>query len=120
MHLLTKAKEECDYLFVGLHTDPTIDRPEKNKPLQTSFERYMQLQQLRSVDHIIPYDTEIDLFNLLATLDIQKRFIGSDYMYKSFTGKALCEDRNIEIIYVPRIHMWSSTELRERIKEQNG
>jgi glycerol-3-phosphate cytidylyltransferase len=118
LHLLTKAQEECDYLFVGLHTDPSIDRPEKNKPVQTTFERYMQLREVRSIDQIIPYDTETDLFNILATLDIQKRFIGSDYMYKSFTGKNLCEDRNIEIIYVPRLHSWSSSELRERMSSK--
>jgi len=115
LHLLEEASQQCDNLIVGLHTNPTIDRTEKNKPIQTTLERYMQLDCLASVNTIIPYDTEADLFNFLATYNIQKRFVGSDYEYRSFTGKAICEKRGIEIIYIPRLHTWSSSELRERL-----
>jgi len=115
LHLLDVASSQCDQLIVGLHTDPTIDRLEKNKPIQTVLERYMQLNALAAVDNIIPYDTELDLYNLLATLSIQKRFVGTDYQLRTFTGKDLCEDRGIEIIYVPRLHNWSSSELRSRL-----
>jgi glycerol-3-phosphate cytidylyltransferase len=118
LHLLSAAASQCDYLWVGLHTDPSIDRPEKNKPLQTMFERYMQLNALADVDNIIPYDTENDLLNLLAILDIDKRFIGSDYEDQTITGATICEKRGIEVIYVPRLHNWSSTELRHRVKNQ--
>ena len=115
IHLIKEASNQCDHLIVGLHTDPTIDRPHKNKPVQTTFERYMQLEALSDVDSIVPYDTEADLFNLLGTLNIHKRFIGSDYFHKTFTGEDLCQERNIKVVFIPRMHTWSSSSLRERL-----
>ena len=115
LHMLRESKAQCELLIVGLHTDPTIDRPEKNKPIQTSFERFLQLAALEYVDYIIPYDTENDLVNLLATLDIQKRFLGSDYEHRAFTGREICDERGIEVVYIPRKHNWSSSELRSRL-----
>jgi len=120
LHLLEVASEQCDVLIVGLHTDPSIDRPTKNRPVQSTLERFLQLQALSFVDIIIPYDTEKDLENLLATQGIHKRFLGSDYEHRSFTGREICEKRNIEMVYVPRLHTWSSSELRERIENGNS
>jgi glycerol-3-phosphate cytidylyltransferase len=104
-------------LIVGLHTDPTIDRPDsKNKPIQSVFERYLQLDGLSFVDLIVPYDTERDLVNMMATLDIQARFVGSDYDGKKITGEDICDQRGIDILYIPRLHDFSSTSLRERLR----
>ena len=116
LHLLMEASEQCEHLCVGLHTDPTIDRSEKNKPVQTAFERYMQLASLKYVNCIIPYDTERDLVNMMATLNIQARFIGSDYDGKKITGEDICGQRGIDILYIPRLHDFSSTGLRERLR----
>ncbi len=114
--MLAEAKNHCDYLIAGLQTDPTIDRPDtKNKPIQTIYERYVQLKNCSWVDDIIPYDTEADLLNLLATNTINVRFLGSDYVDKTFTGDKLCEALNIRIIYLLRYHTFSSSELRSRI-----
>ena len=114
--MLEVCKENCDYLIVGLHTDPTIDRPTKNKPIQTTYERYVQLSSLRFVDHIIPYDTEEDLVNLLAVEDIDVRFIGKDHEHDEITGKRICDEKNIEIVFIDRMHFWSSSSLRQRLK----
>jgi glycerol-3-phosphate cytidylyltransferase len=81
------------------------------------MERYCQLVSLRYVDEVIPYDTEQDLINLLATVKIHKRFLGSDYNYSKITGEAVCHDRGIELVFIPRLHSWSSTELRERLEK---
>ena len=116
IHLLNSAAKQCDYLVVGLHTNPTYDRPEKNNPIQTTLERYIQLSSLNAVNDIVPYDTELDLVNFLSTANINKRFIGSDYAFRSYTGMEICRERNIEIILIPRHHTWSSSELRRRIK----
>ena len=103
--MLAEAKNHCDYLIVALQTDPTIDRPEiKNKPVQTIVERQIQLQAVRYVDEIVVYETEKDLEDLLLTLPIQKRILGIEYAAKEFTGKQICIDRNIEIIYNKRDH----------------
>lgn len=117
LHLLEWSKRHCDRLIVGLHTDPSLDRPDtKNRPIQTTFERWQQLMALRDVDEIIPYDTEQDLLNLLATLEIHIRFVGEDYLnHQKFTGQELCRDRKITILYAPRTHSYSSTELRKRV-----
>ena len=117
--MLKEARSNCDYLMVGLQTDPTIDRPEKNKPIQSVFERYVQLEGCKYIDEIIPYATEQDLVDILLTYDIQKRFIGEEYRTKEFTGKQLCVDKGIEIYYNKRQHSFSTSGLRKRI-EQNG
>lgn len=110
--MLMEAKKECDRLIVALQSDPTIDRPEKNKPIQGMYERYLQVDSCEYVDHVIPYDTEADLYNLLASFDWSVRFLGSDYIDRTdFTGA----DLGIPIHYCCRKHDYSSSGLRERI-----
>lgn len=113
--MLQEAKTQCDYLIVGLQTDPTIDRPEKNKPIQSVFERYMQLKSCKYIDEIVPYATEKDVEDILLTYHIDVRIIGEDYIDQDFTGKDLCEFRNIEIYYNRRRHSFSTSELRNRV-----
>ena len=114
--MLEEARKQCDYLIVALQTDPTIDRPDKNKPVQDVFERYIQLKGCKFVDEIIPYSTEKDLLNLLTTVPYDVRIIGEEYRFKTFTGKHL--DR--EYYYNTRSHTYSSTELRKRIESCNN
>ena len=116
--MLREAKTRCDYLIVGLQTDPTIDRPEKNRPIQTVFERYVQLQACKYIDEVIPYATEKDVEDILQTYQIDVRVIGEDYAGKEFTGKKICVDRNIEIYYNSRKHSFSTSELRQRVHER--
>jgi glycerol-3-phosphate cytidylyltransferase len=116
--MLKKEKELCDYLKVALQVDPTIDRPGvKNKPIQSVYERYVQLQACRYVDEILVYETEQDLLNLLMTQDINIRFLGEEYREKNFTGKQYCLDHGIELYYHSRKHPYSSTEFRNRVYE---
>lgn len=111
--MLAEAKSKCDRLVVGLQTDPTIDRPDKNKPVQSVFERYLQLKALQVVDDIVPYETEEDLLNLLSNSQIDIRFLGDDYIdSKSYTGYGL----DIPVYFCKRKHNYSSSELRKRIK----
>jgi glycerol-3-phosphate cytidylyltransferase len=118
--MLKECKENCDFLIVGLQTNPTHDRPYKNKPIQSIFERYIQLHGCKFVDQIIPYDTEKDLENILGTLDFNVRFIGEEYKCtnKEFTGEYICKMRNIKMFYTKRNHSYSSTELRDRLKHE--
>lgn len=117
LHLFEQCKNECDVLVVGLHTDPTIDRPTtKNKPSQSIFERYQQLAACKFVDKIIPYDTEADLVNMMAVLPIHIRFMGSDHLMKDITGQSVCDDLGIALRFIGRLHSYSSTELRGRLK----
>lgn len=110
--MLYEAKKNCDRLVVALQSDPTIDRPEKNKPVQGMFERFMQVESCEYVDQVIPYDTEADLYNLLAGYDWDVRFLGEDYVGRTdFTGY----DLDIPIHYCSRKHNYSSSGLRERI-----
>ena len=114
--MLKMEKEKCDYLKVALQVDPTIDRPGlKNKPVQSIYERYVQLQNCKWVDEIIPYDTEKDLLNLLASVKLDIRFLGEDYLGTNFTGASLCEQLNIKLVFLKRRHDFSSSELRDRI-----
>lgn len=114
--MLKMEKEMCDYLKVALQVDPTIDRPGvKNKPVQSVYERYVQLQGCKYVDEILVYETEADLLNLIKTQTIDIRFLSEEYENKDFTGKQYCIDHNIEIFYHVRKHQYSSTEIRNRV-----
>ena len=110
--MLKEAKSVCDYLIVGLQTDPTIDRPEKNKPIQSVFERYVQLESCKYVDEVVVYATEKDLLDILHSYPIDVRVVGDEYKDKEFTGKDLT---HIEMYYNNRKHSFSTTELRKRV-----
>ena len=114
--MLEEAKKQCDFLIVALQTDPTIDRPDKNKPIQSIVERYIQVDACKWVDQIIPYTTEEDLENIFKSFKLDVRIIGEEYKKKPFTAKHICETKGIEIIYNSRDHDWSSSELRKRLK----
>ncbi len=113
--MLAEAKSICDYLIVGLQIDTSIDRENKNKPVQSIVERYVQLKAVKFVDEIIVYQTEKDLEDLLMFLPISIRIIGEEYRDKQFTGKEICEQRGIKIFYNERKHSFSTTELRKRV-----
>ncbi len=110
--MLEEAKDNCDFLMVGLQTDPTLDRSDKNKPVQSIYERYIQLYGLRFVDEVIPYDRESCLMDILTTKSIDVRFVGEEYKDKMFTGQHL----PIEVYYTSRQHTFSSTDLRKRVQ----
>jgi len=113
--MLAECKQICDYLIVGVQSDPTVDRPNtKNKPVQSIVERYVQLSAVKFVDEIIVYNTEKDLEDMLMFLPISVRIIGEEYKDKDFTGKQICEDRGIKIWFNSRSHRFSSSELRQR------
>ena len=114
--MLREAREQCDYLIAGLQVDPTIDRPEKNKPIQTIVERYTQLKGVRYVNEIIPYVKETDIDDILLLRNgINIRILGVEYEGKDFSGKATGERLGIEHYYNKRNHRFSSTDLRIRV-----
>lgn len=116
--MLEEAKTICDHLIVGLQIDPTIDRSFKNKPTQSVVERYIQLKACRSVDEIIPYNTEEDLMDILKSFVIDVRIIGDDYKDVNFTGKEYCEEKGIQIYYNKRDHRFSSSALKKAVFDQ--
>lgn len=110
--MLKEAKSVCDHLVVALQVDPTIDRPEKNKPVQSYYERWVQLSAVKYVDEIIPYSTEEELNTILQNYKIDIRILGEEYKGKKFTGSYL----PMAYHYNKRTHGYSSTELKNRIK----
>ena len=118
--MLKEAKSVCDYLICGLHVDPQVERPNKNQPIQSLVERYIQLSSVEYVDEIIPYNLEKDLHDILLGYQIDVRIIGADYKGIDFSGKDICKNKGIEIIYNQRSHNFSSTELRQRIYQREN
>lgn len=115
--MLEEAKSVCEYLICGLQIDPSIDRTEKNKPVQTIVERYVQLKAVKYVDEIIVYETEQDLVDLIQMLPIDIRILGEEYIDKNFTGRDYCIERGIEFYFNKRTHRFSSSGLRKRVTE---
>lgn len=108
--MMKEAKDQCDFLVVGLVSDPTISHPKtKNKPVQTMFERWLQVSSCKYVDQIIPINTEEEIVQILQTLRPDIRIVGEEYRGVEFLGKDLCK-----VYYNSRKHSFSSTELRNR------
>ena len=118
--MLEECKKYCDYLICALQVDPSIDRPEKNKPIQSLVERYIQLDAVQYVDKIIPYTTEEELITIFSSLDLDVRIIGEEYKDTEFTAKNICQKRGIKLVYNKRDHDFSTTNLRERIYNQES
>ena len=118
IQMLREAKDQCDYLICGLQMDPSLDRKEKNAPVQTVVERYTQLKGVRYVDEIIPYMCEKDVEDILSMYDIDVRILGEEYREKDFTGKDICKKRNIQLYFNKRDHRFSSSDLRKRVAER--
>ena len=113
--MLQESKSLCDYLVCGLLTDPTIDRPDtKSKPVQTAFERYVQLSSCRYVDEVIPFSTEQEIIDMVLSIQPDIRIVGEEYRDRDHTGKGLCP-----VHYNKRKHSFSSTSLRKRVQEAN-
>jgi len=114
--MLSEAKSVCDYLMVGLHVDPSRERKQKNKPVQSLVERYIQLSVIKYVDEIIPYETEDDLTEILQAYPISIRIIGEEYRDNNFTGKNL----EMKIHYNKRRHGFSTSLLRKNVLIAEG
>ena len=116
MLMFEEARGVCDYLIVGLHSDPALDRPDtKNKPIMSVEERKIILNSVRWIDEVVVYDTEADLLNILTEnkLGIDVRILGVEYKEKQYTGRGL----PLEVYYNTRGHNFSTTELRNRVYE---
>ena len=119
--MLREAKSQCDHLICALQVDPSVDRKEKNSPIQSIVERYIQLQAVRYVDEIVVYQTEKDLEDILELYAIDVRVLGEEYKDKDFTGREICKRRGIHIHFNKRDHRFSSSGLRKRVAdEQSG
>lgn len=116
--MLREAKSQCDYLIAALQVDPSRDRLEKNSPVQTLVERYIQLHAVKYVDEIIVYETEKDLEDILEMYPIDVRILGDEYKDKDFTGREICKKRNIRLYFNKRDHRFSSSGLRKRVAEK--
>jgi len=113
--MFQEAKIQCDYLIVGLLTDPTRDREDKNYPIQTSWERWIQAQAIKAIDRVVPFDTEEDLENMIRILKPDVRFVGEEYKGTPHTGHDI---KGVKIIYNKRTHNYGSTQLRNKIYAQ--
>ena len=118
--MLEEAKIQCDYLICALQTDPTLDRPEKNRPVQSVVERYIQLKGCKYVDEIVPYATEQDLEDVIKSFKIDVRIIGDEYESKQFTGRQYCEEKGIALHFNKREHRFSSSELRREVQKKEN
>ena len=109
--MLEEAKRQCDHLIVGLQSDPSIDRPDKNKPIQSVEERKIVLRGIKWVDEVRVYDTEEDLYEMLILISPEVRILGADWKGKEYTGHEL----GMNVYFNSRGHSWSTRELRKRV-----
>ena len=113
--MLREAKSQCDYLIAALQVDPSLDRSDKNPPVQTIVERQAQLHAVKYIDEVIVYCTERDLLDIINMYPIDVRILGEEYRLKDFTCKDECRNRGIQIYFNKRDHRFSSSDLRKRV-----
>lgn len=118
--MLREAKTQCDHLVCALQVDPSVDRENKNSPIQSIVERYVQLSAVKYVDEIVVYQTEKDLEDILELYPINVRILGEEYKDKDFTGREICKRRGIRIYFNKRDHRFSSSGLRKRVAEKES
>ena len=119
--MFAECKRHCDYLIVGMQIDPSQERDSKNTPVQSVYERFVQLNAIKYIDEVIPYQYENEIIQILQSKELDIRFVGDDYVGRDFTGRDYCIDKNIEIYYNKRDHGFSTSELRKRIESsRNG
>lgn len=111
--MFEECKQYCDYLIVGVQSDPSIDRPEKNSPIQSHKERLGIVNSIKFVDEVKPYDRESDVITMLKEVNPDVRILGADHQGTEFTGHEL----PIKCIFNSRDHGYSTSELRKRIFE---
>jgi len=111
-HILAiqEAKSKCDYLIVALHCCPDY-----KCPVQSIYERFVQLRYIKGVDEVIPYENKEDCADMLKSIPFDIYFLGMDHKDKDFENKQLLIDMQKEICYLSRNHKYSSTYLKERI-----
>jgi|TARA_B100001971_G_C18139466_1_gene509555 glycerol-3-phosphate cytidylyltransferase len=115
--MLQEAKTVCDHLIVCIQTDPSVDRNEKNAPVQSIVERQIQVTACRYVDEVIVYDTEADVMEILKSVDWDVRVLGDEYRDEPFTGR---EETLDKCYFNRRPHNFSSSELRLRVVEKSS
>ena len=115
--MLQEAKTICDHLIVCIQTDPSIDRNEKNAPVQSIVERQIQVTACKYVDEIIVYDTEDDVMEILKSVDWDVRILGDEYRDQPFTGR---EETLDKCYFNRRPHSFSSAELRLRVVQKSS
>lgn len=114
--MLEECKEHCDYLIVGVQSDPSLDRAAKNRPIQDWDERIIMVKSIRWVDEIVTYETEADLRDLLVRINPDVRIVGADWYGREFTG----HDLPIRVVFNSRDHGYSTTNLRKRVYEREA
>ena len=113
IQLFKECKANCDHFTILLQTDPTIERPEKLKPILSTEERIEQLMSNVNVDEVLVYTYEKDLLDLIQENNFDIRFLGDDYVGKSYTG----DEFGIPVYFVSRDHGWSTTKFKNIIAE---
>lgn len=111
VRMFKESKKFCNHLIIALQDDPTLERPRKCKPIHTIEERIEILQSISYIDEIVTYNTEAELYELFKVLDYDVRILGDEYRDTNYTGK----DLNKEVIWIDRLHDYSTTKLKEKI-----
>lgn len=110
---IEEAKKHCDYLVVALHCCPNY-----KQPVQTIYERFMQLRAVKWVDEIIPYQDKDDMCTLIKSFNFDIYFLGEDYKDKTFENSDVLKELKKEVFYLPRQHDFSSTNLKIKVVDK--
>ena len=113
IRMFKECYDNCDHFTVLLHSDPSIERPEKLKPILSVDERIEQLLSIRYIDEVLVYSLESDLYELIDSGGFDVRFLGDDYIGRNFTG----DDLGVSLHFINRDHGWSTTKFKKIISE---
>jgi len=112
IEMFNEMKNRVNEIHVLLHIDPSLNRPEKIKPLLSVSDRKNTLMALKGVTEVSSYNTEQELLQLIIDINPEIRFLGEDYINSTdYTGYRLPP----KIIFLKRDHGWSTTKFKNLI-----
>ena len=119
LNILRRAKEQCDYLIVGVSTDELVESYKNKKPIIPYEERRSIVEAIRYVDEVVP-QTSLDKCEALERIGFDILFHGSDWKDSPLFLKAEQEFKKIgvDIVFFPYTQCTSSTLLTDVLKKE--
>jgi len=119
LNILARAKEQCDYLIVGVSTDELVQREKKKTPVIPFEERAKIVGAIKYVDEVVP-QVDKNKFAAWEKYGFHKMFVGDDWKgTEAWNGfEEQFAKVGVSIVYLPHTDGISSTILYDKLKEQ--
>lgn len=117
LNILRKAKEQCDYLIVGVSTDDCVRTYKKKLPVIPFEQRFEIVKAIKYVDKVVP-QISMNKMDAWKELKFDVLFHGSDWQNSEMYNKIIEELKTVgvDVVFLPHTEGVSSSEISRKIK----